>query len=91
MLENDEDSEDGEDGSPSWWNKAVQDGVSQAAIDRVLGEDPEGETPEEFRGDMGERRGRGGTRRRKEGEQHVCGHRKGWSLLKEAEAAPIEN
>ena len=48
MLENDEDSEDGEDGSPSWWNKAVQDGVSQAAIDRVLGEDPEGETPEEF-------------------------------------------
>jgi len=72
-------------------NKAVQDGVSQAAIDRVLGEDPEGETPEEFRGDMGERRGRGGTRRRKEGEQHVCGHRKGWSLLKEAEAAPIEN
>ena len=71
--------------------KPVQDGVSQAAIDRVLGEDPEGETPEEFRGDMGERRGRGGTRRRKEGEQHVCGHRKGWSLLKEAEAAPIEN
>ena len=62
-------------------------------IDRVLGEDPEGETPEEFRGDMGERRGGGGgtRRRRKEGEQHVRGHRKGWSLLEEAEAAPIEN
>ena len=42
-------------------NKAVQDGVSQAAIDRVLGEDPEGKTPEEFRGDMGERRGGGGA------------------------------
>ena len=41
-------------------NKAVQDGVSQAAIDRVLGEDPEGKTPEELRGNMGERRRGGG-------------------------------
>ena len=30
-------------------------------IDRVLGEDPEGKTPEEFRGDMGKRRGGGGA------------------------------
>ena len=31
-------------------NKAVQDGVSQVAIDRVFGEDLEGEMSEEFRG-----------------------------------------
>ena len=47
-----------------------------------LGRIRRGETPEEFRGDMGERRRGGGTRRRREeGEQHVRGHRKGWSLL----------
>ena len=65
--------------------------VLENGEDRVLGEDPEGKTPEELGGDMGERRGgRGGTRRRrKEGEQHARdeqharGHRKGWSLLEE--------
>ena len=59
-------------------NKAVQDGVSQAAIDRVLGEDPEGKTPEELRGNMGERRRGGGAPGGGKKMQHVRGHRKGW-------------
>jgi len=51
--------------------KPVQDGVSQAAIDRVLGEDPEGKTPEELGGDMGERRG-GGHQEEEEGGRATC-------------------